>query len=60
MKKENNKSLLELVIELDEINRKIERIKTDDEYIKQKSNEIFKNRKSRDYSKELQEIINLL
>ena len=39
--KKQEKSLKDLLIELDTINRQIERINTDPEYIKQRVKEIF-------------------
>lgn len=50
MKKE--KSLIELLTDLDQVNRNLDRIKNDPSYIEEKTREIFKNHKSPDYQKE--------
>lgn len=50
------KALTELLIDLDTCNKELERIKNDDEYIKEKSRKIYKKIK-KDYSKEINSIL---
>lgn len=52
------KDLFSLLMELNQVNRKLDRIKNDPDYIREKTDEIFKNRPKRDYTKELNAIIN--
>lgn len=54
----NEKDLVSLLMELNQVNRKLDRIKNDPDYIREKTDEIFKNRPKRDYTKELNAIIN--
>ena len=58
MTKQND--LVSLLIELNQVNRKLDRIKNDPDYIRERTNEIFKDRPKRDYKKELNTIINNL
>lgn len=54
----NEKDLVSLLVELNQVNRKLDRIKNDPDYIKEKTREVFKNHQKRDYTKELNAIIN--
>lgn len=56
MTKQND--LVSLLIELNQVNRKLDRIKNDPDYIRERTEEIFKDRPKRDYKKELTAIIN--
>lgn len=51
------KDLFSLLAELNQINRKLDRIKNDPDYIEEKTREVFKNHQKRDYTKELNTII---
>ena len=51
------KDLKTLLIELDECNRKIDRIQTDSEYISGKVKEIWKDKPKRDYTRQINAII---
>jgi len=55
MKKE--KSLIELLSDLDRVNRNIDRIKNDPSYIEEKTREVFKNHKALDYQKDIAAIL---
>lgn len=50
--------LVSLLMELNQVNKKLDRIKKDPDYIREKTDEIFKDRPKRDYKKELNAIIN--
>ena len=52
------KDLFSLLAELSQVNRKLDRIKNDPDYIEEKTREVFKNHQKRDYTKELNAIIN--
>lgn len=52
------KDLVSLLMELSQVNRKLDRIKNDPDYIEEKAKEVFKNHQKRDYIKELNAIIN--
>lgn len=52
------KDLVSLLMELNQVNRKLDRIKNDPDYIEEKTREVFKNHQKRDYAKELNAIIN--
>lgn len=51
------KDLKTLLIELDQVNRRLDRIKNDPEYIEQKAKEVFGDKPKRDYSSELNAIM---
>lgn len=51
------KDLFSLLMELNQVNGKLDRIKNDPDYIREKTDEIFKDRPKRDYKKELTAII---
>ena len=51
------KDLVSLLIELDQVNRKLDRIKNDPDYIREETEKIFKDRPKRGYKKELNAII---
>lgn len=53
----NKKNIVELLIELDETNRKLERIKNDPSYIKQEVERIFGDKVYTDHER-LNEILN--
>lgn len=55
MTKEND--LFSLLMELNQVNGKLDRIKNDTDYIEEKTKEVFKNHQKRDYTKELNAII---
>lgn len=55
-----NKTLPELLIELDRINKEIERIRNDEEYIERKTKEIFGNKKYYDREKAAADIEKIL
>lgn len=55
MKKE--KSLIELLTDLDQVNRNLDRIKNDPSYIEEKTREVFKNHKTPDYQKDITAIL---
>ena len=50
-------NLYQLIIEHENVCRDLDRIKTDSDYIRMKTAEIFKDSKKRDYTKELNTII---
>lgn len=52
------KDLVSLLMELNQVNRRLDRIKNDPDYIEEKTREVFKNHQKRDYTKELNAIIN--
>ncbi len=52
------KDLFSLLVELDQVNGRLDRIKKDPDYIEEKAREVFKNHQKRDYTKELNAIIN--
>ena len=54
------KSLVNLLIEWDQVNKNLDRIKNDPSYIEEKTKEVFKNYKKRDYSKEIDAIMSIL
>lgn len=49
--------LKSLLIQLDQVNKKIDKIQNDPNYIKKESERVFRNHKKRDHSKELNAII---
>lgn len=51
------KDLFSLLMELSQVNQKLDRIKNDPSYIEEKTKEVFKNHQKRDYTKELNAII---
>lgn len=51
------KSLINLLIELDQVNKNLDRIKNDPSYIEEKAKEVFKNRPKKDYSKDIADIM---
>ena len=51
------KDLFSLLMELSQVNQKLDRIKNDPDYIEEKTREVFKNHQKRDYTKELNAII---
>ena len=51
------KSLVNLLIELDQVNKNLDRIKNDPSYIEEKTKEVFKNRPKKDYSKDIADIM---
>lgn len=53
----NKKDLFSLLVELDQVNGRLDRIKNDPDYIEEKTREVFKNHQKRDYAKELIAII---
>lgn len=52
------KDLFSLLMELNQVNGRLDRIKNDPSYIEEKTKEVFKNHQKRDYTKELNAIIN--
>lgn len=52
------KDLVSLLIELDQVNGRLDKIGNDPSYIEEKTKEVFKNHQKRDYTKELNAIIN--
>lgn len=52
------KDLFSLLVELDQVNGRLDGIKNDPDYIEEKTREVFKNHQKRDYTKELNAIIN--
>ena len=61
MKKDYKKmNLYQLVIELEAVNNRLDRIKNDPEYIRKETDRIFKDRPRRDHSKEIAAIIDAL
>ncbi len=55
--RKSKKNIVELLIELDKINRKLERIKNDPDYIKQEVNRVFGDKVYSDHER-LNEILN--
>ena len=49
--------LKSLLIELDQVNKNLDRIKNDPSYIEEKTKEVFKNRPKKDYSKDIADIM---
>ena len=58
--KRNQKNLVDLVLELEKVNARLDKIKKDPDYIKKKADQVFKDRPRRDYSSEINAIINSL
>ena len=61
MRKDYKKmNLYDLIIELETVNRELDRIKNDPDYIKQETARIFGNKPRRDHKKEIAAIIDAL
>lgn len=52
------KDLKTLLIELDEVQRKLYRIQNDPQYIEERAKAIFKDKPRRDYTAEIENILN--
>lgn len=54
------KNLFELLIEYQEVNTRLDKIRNDPDYINNKVKEIWKDKPQRDHSKEIEAITNSL
>ena len=59
MKKED-KSIIDLIIDLENVNRRLDRIKNDPGYIEKITEKVFRDRPKRDTRKDIEKIMTLL